>query len=332
LGILEIVIMSKVSIIVPNYNHASYLPKRLESIFHQTYQDFEVILLDDCSTDNSVEVLEKYANHPKVSHFIINEENSGSPFKQWNKGVTLSKGEYIWIAESDDYADETFLEKLVPTLNQNPKVGIAYCQSHVVNENNDLIKSRISWTKSLHETRWNENFTNDGRDEVAKYLIIKNTIPNASGTLIRKQSYINAGMAPVNMKMAGDWYLYLSILNQYNIAFIKEELNYNRQHPTITRNHKTKDQSLNRLIEGCLVTNYCFKNFTINTEIKQQVKNNFTDHLISKVGKDDLLRTKFWQLVYYYSRIDHWFCLKLFIEWVRKINAKLKRDLSLLQQ
>ena len=65
--------MAEVSVIVPNYNHAAFLPKRLESIFNQTYQDFEVILLDDASTDTSVEVLSQYADHPKVTHFVVNE-------------------------------------------------------------------------------------------------------------------------------------------------------------------------------------------------------------------------------------------------------------------
>ena len=88
----------KVSIIVPNYNYERYLKERINSILNQTYTDYELILLDDASTDNSAELLAKYKNHPKVSHVIINKENSGSPFKQWMKGILLAKGEWIWIA------------------------------------------------------------------------------------------------------------------------------------------------------------------------------------------------------------------------------------------
>lgn len=82
-----------VSVIVPNYNHASYLVARIESILNQTYQDFELILLDDCSTDDSREVLLKYKDNPKVTHLVFNEQNSGSPFIQWHKGVQLAEGE-----------------------------------------------------------------------------------------------------------------------------------------------------------------------------------------------------------------------------------------------
>ncbi len=71
--------MPRVSVIVPNYNHGKYLPLRLESIFNQTFQDFEVILLDDCSSDNSREILELYRNHPKVSTIIYNKRIRGSP-------------------------------------------------------------------------------------------------------------------------------------------------------------------------------------------------------------------------------------------------------------
>ena len=74
--------MPNVSVIVPNYNHEQYLQQRIESIVNQTYQDFELILLDDFSTDNSRDILNLYRNHPKVSKIVFNEKNSGSPFKQ----------------------------------------------------------------------------------------------------------------------------------------------------------------------------------------------------------------------------------------------------------
>src|SRR5215467_1498105 len=107
--------MPKVSIVVPNYNHARFLPQRLNSILGQTFQDFELILLDDSSTDDSRSILSQYTADPRV-RIEFNELNSKSPFKQWNKGVRLARGEYVWIAESDDYADERLLERLVPLL------------------------------------------------------------------------------------------------------------------------------------------------------------------------------------------------------------------------
>ncbi len=108
-----------VSIILPNYNHFPYLRDRLHSIFTQSYQNFEVIILDDASTDNSLSVLNEYRSHPKVSHFVVNGKNSGSPFKQWKKGLSLAKGDYIWIAESDDFCEPSFLETQLQSMQGN---------------------------------------------------------------------------------------------------------------------------------------------------------------------------------------------------------------------
>lgn len=103
----------KVSVIMPNYNHGQYLKERLESILNQSYQNFELIILDDCSTDNSLEIISIYKTHPKVANLLVNSKNSGSPFKQWKKGIELAKGELIWIAESDDSCELNFLESQV---------------------------------------------------------------------------------------------------------------------------------------------------------------------------------------------------------------------------
>src|SRR4029077_11316800 len=107
--------MPKVSVVVPTYNHSRFLRKRINSVLQQTFQDFEVILLDDCSTDDSRSILSSYTGDPRVRN-EFNDVNSGSTFKQWNKGVRLARGEYVWISESDDYAAPRFLERLVAIL------------------------------------------------------------------------------------------------------------------------------------------------------------------------------------------------------------------------
>ena len=95
----------EVSVIIPNYNYARFLQQRIESVLAQTYTDYEIILLDDASTDDSVSILNHYSANPRVTHLEINSVNTGSPFAQWQKGISLSRGKYIWIAESDDAAE-----------------------------------------------------------------------------------------------------------------------------------------------------------------------------------------------------------------------------------
>src|SRR4030042_2316707 len=132
--------MPTVSVIVPNYNYAQFLDQRLQSILNQTYQDFEVLCLDDASTDNSREIISRYLSHGRFRVYY-NEHNSASAFGQWHRGIELAQGEYIWIAEADDYADREFLSSLVAVLEAHPAGGLAYCQSWRVNEGGEIISS-----------------------------------------------------------------------------------------------------------------------------------------------------------------------------------------------
>jgi glycosyltransferase involved in cell wall biosynthesis len=153
----------KVSVIIPNYSHDRFLTKRIQSILDQTFQDFEIIYLDDASTDKSDAVVAPFPS--RFTHAIKNKTNSGIPFKQWNKGASLAKGEYLWIAESDDYADKHFLERLVDVLDRHPNVGLAYCQSWGVDEGDRILQSWKLNTDTLDSERWQQDFINDGKDE-----------------------------------------------------------------------------------------------------------------------------------------------------------------------
>ncbi|SFN33084.1 glycosyltransferase family 2 protein [Salegentibacter flavus] len=245
-----------ISIIIPIYNHAAFLKQRLESIFNQTYQNFEVILLDDTSTDGSVAILREYANHPKVSHFIVNEKNSGSPFKQWKRGMDLAKGEYIWIAESDDYCEVEFLEKVFQCIEMSgKKFGIVYTQSIDVDENGKQLYNRLSYTSNFEPNIWEFDFTLSGKEFVAKYLKTKNVLPNASAVVFKrslvKDSIFSTKM--LNMKMCGDWWFWFQIVQNTNVGFLAQNLNYFRIHSSVTRFHKSTDLKKQRLFEESLI-------------------------------------------------------------------------------
>ncbi|WP_019038862.1 glycosyltransferase family 2 protein [Psychroflexus tropicus] len=118
-----------VSIILPSYNHKEYLKERLDSILNQTFQNFELIMLDDASTDGSQEFLKAYKDHPKVAHSVFNEINTGSPFKQWQRGLELAKGEYVWIAESDDACELNFLASSMEVFGLYSEASIVVAQT-----------------------------------------------------------------------------------------------------------------------------------------------------------------------------------------------------------
>jgi glycosyltransferase involved in cell wall biosynthesis len=232
-----------VSIIVPSYNHAQFLEERIESILNQDFHNFEVILLDDLSPDNSAEILKKYQDHPKVSHCIINEKNSGSTFYQWNKGIDLAKGELIWIAESDDVADPHFLAKLVPKFDQNPNLVLAYSQSYRMNAQGEVTGTWKDCTDSSDAELFTNDFELSGLEYFEKFLKTGNTIPNASGVIFKKQTYLDVGGANPRLKFIGDWDIWAKIVTQGDIFFTHNCLNYFRYHDTsvIAQARKNKD-------------------------------------------------------------------------------------------
>jgi glycosyltransferase involved in cell wall biosynthesis len=223
-----------VSIIVPNYNHARFLTQRLQTILDQTYRDFELIILDDASTDDSREVIEKFAQDPRV-RTVYNEKNTGSPFIQWNRGVAQAKGDYVWIAESDDYADPELLQSLVAVLRSRENLAVVYSQSWHVVDDGSVIGTIAPFYSDLDHGRWMQDFVNDGKDECSRYLIRKNTIPNASAAVFRRQLYEEAGGADANMRLAGDWMLWAKLLLRGDVAFVAKPLNYYRCHSSTVR-------------------------------------------------------------------------------------------------
>lgn len=228
--------MPKVSVIIPNYNHEAFLIKRLDSVLNQSFKDFEVILLDDCSTDHSRAILEDYCFKHDFVQFYPNERNSGSPFHQWNKGVKLAKGEYIWIAESDDFCEPEFLAKMTPLLDENPGVGIAYAQSNLVDEKDQIINSYLKNLEFIYKSEeWRQNFIKNGAEANKEWLLFHNPIPNASGVLMRKKAFLEADGADVEMKLNGDWFLYAKILVNWDLAFLADHLNYFRVHDQTQR-------------------------------------------------------------------------------------------------
>lgn len=227
--------MATVTVIIPNYNHARYLPRRIESVLNQTYRDFEVLLMDDCSTDDSREILAQYARTDVRIRLLLNETNSGSTFKQWNKGVRESKGKFIWIAESDDYADAQFLEILVARLEATPDAVLAYAQSWNVDEHDRVIHSWKTHTDDLDAGRFAEDFHMEGKQYILNFLVYKNTIPNASAVVFRRDQYLAAGGAEETGRVSSDWRFWIKLLQRGNLLYVSRELNYYRTHQNTVR-------------------------------------------------------------------------------------------------
>ena len=259
-----------VSVIVPNYNYEDYLEKRLDTIYNQSFKDFEVIIMDDASSDNSIRIIEKYKNRPNTI-VEINETNTGSVFHQWEKGVQLAKGRYIWIAEADDYSDTTFLEHLL-TAFSDPDINLAYCNSHMVDAG-DNIEEDFYLNCGYYEgvgydsSKWTNNYKNSGIDEIENVLAIKNTIPNCSAVIFRKEVFLNTDFSFIkNLNCSHDWLSYVNIIKDGSIYYCSKALNYHRRHENsvIAVNAKNYKKTLK---EYFLSHKYILQNFDISDEI-----------------------------------------------------------------
>jgi len=224
----------RVSVVVPNFNYGRLLPERLDGIYRQFMRPYEVVILDDASTDSSAEVIKTYlARNDVDAKVMINETNSGSVFRQWQRGADLCSGDLIWIAEVDDLAGPDFLRKLSRAFD-DPDVVLAYSDSKQIDETGRVFaENYLDYTRDISD-RWHSNYTRSGSQEIADSMAIKNTIPNVSAVVFRRtalQAALNKiGDILFSYKVAGDWLVYLHVLTQGRIHFRSETLNYHRKH------------------------------------------------------------------------------------------------------
>ena len=247
LNIKSCAIMPKVSVIVPNYNHECFLHRRLDSIYGQTYKNIEVILMDDCSSDQSRSLMNLYAAaHSEITRTLYNDLNSGSAFRQWAKGIKEATGDLIWIAESDDYCDERFLEVLVRCF-EDEAVLLAYSKCTFVNKDGILLQNEFQIYVSDLECaeKWNHSYVETAHNEVKEALGIKNTIPNASGVLFKRpidMPLLN-DETWLSMAVAGDWVFYLHLIRGGKIAYETGTTNFFRRYEGSTAEVTYKAQS-----------------------------------------------------------------------------------------
>jgi glycosyltransferase involved in cell wall biosynthesis/SAM-dependent methyltransferase len=262
----------KVSVVVPNFNYARYLGDRLDSIVGQTLTPYEIIVLDDASTDDSLMVIEEFRSRCPIPLTILaNAENSGSVFEQWRKGVGLARGDLVWIAEADDLCDPTMLEKLVPAFN-SADVVLSYCQSKQIDENGLVLSENyLDYVADIDSERWKRSFVAVGRDEVSISLHIKNTIPNVSAVVFRRQKLLDVLVdcreEIESYRFAGDWLTYLRLLESGTLSFLSDSLNSHRRH---SNSVTLSNHSVNLLSEIVRVQLNTIKRFNLDSKAKEK--------------------------------------------------------------
>jgi glycosyltransferase involved in cell wall biosynthesis len=221
----------RISVIVPNYNYARYLDERLGSILAQTYADFELIILDDASTDGSREVIARYAGDPRVRTRFF-ETNSGSVYARWNDGAAMASGEFLLFAGADDSCDPRLLEKLLAPLVADARIGLSFCRTWFIDA--DGARLHLDPAIDFPDSRWASDFVADAGFWLP-LLIPQNVIPNASAVLIRREMFEAAGRFRADLRLTSDWVLWIRIASLARVAYVAEALNHFRTHAGTVR-------------------------------------------------------------------------------------------------
>ena len=265
-----------ISAVIPNYNYEDFLYQRIYSILNQKVKVTELIILDDCSKDNSRELIKEICNKLKQYidiRYVFNETNSGSAFKQWKKGFDEATGDYVWICEADDYCDKNFLKNIVKPIIKKENIMISYSDTAFINKDGDIIvrtiKPEIDLLKTSH---WDTNYINDGIEEIKNYSYLNCTIANVSSALIKNGDYDSIFTEASNFKQAGDWLFYISIIEKGKIAYYNKPLNYYRLHGNNVTSVTKKQDHFNEILK---IHKLIEKRYGLNSKQKKEIKKRY---------------------------------------------------------
>ena len=213
----------RVSVVIPNYNHTRYVAGAIQSVLDQSVPAYELIVVDDGSTDESREVVSRFGSQVRY----IWQENQGLAGAR-NTGIRAATGELVGLLDADDQWLPTYLETMLPLADQYPEAAVYYCQARCVDEMGAglprVLGGPVVDPDSIYSTLLRANFL----------------LP--STTLLRRDVIVQAGLFDSSLRSCEDWDLWLRILPEQRFVGTSECLVFYRQH----------DKSLSKNIDGML--------------------------------------------------------------------------------
>ncbi|MUL38749.1 glycosyltransferase family 2 protein [Gloeocapsopsis dulcis] len=223
--------MPKVSVIIPAFNAMPYLPETVESVLQQTFTDFEVLIVNDGSSDYTAQWVSQLVD-PRIK--LISQVNQGLSGAR-NTGITHAQGEYIAFLDADDLWEPTKLEKQVHSLEENPTLGLVYTWSTLVDRTGESI-GRV--------------FAYCAEGDTWKKLIEENVVGCGSAAMVHRCCFETVGVFDRNLRSAEDWDMWIRIASRYPFAVVKEPLVQYRQHPSnMSKNWQVMEQAFRIVIE-----------------------------------------------------------------------------------
>jgi glycosyltransferase involved in cell wall biosynthesis len=226
----------KVTALVPSFNHGRYISERIESIVNQSYPNIELIVIDDCSNDDSHEVISTLQAQYGFQ-YLRNKWNSGTPFAAWERVCTLATGDYIWVCESDDVAELNFIETAIANFVKFSDAVLFYSSSHIINESSEIIGHTNSYFHDIWKAeRWDKDFVADGCNELLQYQLRGQTVPNMSSALINARAF-KASFTPFlkRLRLTGDWLFIGDVMKHGRVIYCHDTLSRFRKHEITSR-------------------------------------------------------------------------------------------------
>jgi glycosyltransferase involved in cell wall biosynthesis len=217
-----------VTVYITNFNYANYIEKSIQSVLNQTYKNFELIIIDDGSTDNSKSIINKYLENPKVR--IIFQKNKG--LNQTNNvAVKSSNGEFVMRLDADDYLDENALLVMVRTIQRSKKLGLVFSNYYYVDKNENITGQEL-------------------RFDFKKEVELLNQPAHGACSLIRKSALLEIGAYSNEFSCQDGWDLWLKIIENYDVENVKLPLFYYRRHEkNLTNNQEKLLETRSRIYE-----------------------------------------------------------------------------------
>lgn len=206
----------KVSVIIPCYNYADFLKLCLQSILIQTFQDFEIIVVDDASTDHTPEVVREFRD--SRLRYVRHEKNLG-PAAAHNTGLELAQGEYVTGIGADDLMKSDNIATKVDVLERYPDIGLVHSNAEIIDEAGYIIGL----------ARRTEDRIQVCRERLFSKLLYGNFIV-ASSAIVRKACYQKVGLYDPELRHGEDWDMWLRLAYHYDFAYISSPLVQHRLH------------------------------------------------------------------------------------------------------
>ena len=232
--------MPKVSVVIPTYNRAHFLPETIQSVLVQTFQDFEIIVVDDGSIDNTKEVVDNFQD--LRIKYIYQENQGGSAAR--NTGAKTSSGEYIVPLDSDDVLLNNAIEKGVQTLDRHPEAAFSYGHAHLMDESGRVF--------SMLKQKQKLSYVGESVDKIKEFLILGDYVPGCT-IMIRRKCLFDVGLFDPTFPGSQDYELVVRLTRKYPIAYMAEPLAKYRIHPgrlTTARELDEREKTDSCILEG----------------------------------------------------------------------------------